>query len=149
MMPLTSRHIGLACLFTFVTILGLAFAADVTQLKLLIPPFGASAVMIFVFPEGPFSKTQSLVGGHLLTSGIGIVFYYLFPDSTMALSLAVSMGLLGMILTKTLHPAAGGNPILIYLLKAGPGFLVAPILISTLFLALMAWIYRQLLQRLT
>jgi CBS-domain-containing membrane protein len=137
---------ALACLFTFVTILGLSLAADATKLKLLIPPFGASAVMIFIFPQGPFSKIQSLVGGHLLTSGVGLGFYYFFPDSTIALALAVTMGLLGMLLTKTLHPAAGGNPILVYLLKAGPSFLIAPILIGTLFLALMGWLYG-LLQR--
>ena len=144
MTSLPPRSMILACLFTFVTILTLALAAETTGLKLLIPPFGASAVMIFVFPQSPFCRSKSLIGGHLLTSAIGLGFFSLFPDSTVALAIAVSTGLLGMLLTKTLHPAAGGNPILVYLLKASPGFLLTPIFFGTLFLWLMSRLHSRL-----
>ena len=82
MTSLPPRSMILACLFTFVTILTLALAAETTGLKLLIPPFGASAVMIFVFGAIPFTdamivryvddRLRSRVTGMRLTVSFGI-----------------------------------------------------------------------------
>lgn len=138
----------LASAFVIVTIYSLALAAQMTQLLLLIPPFGASSVLIFAFPESPYAKMRSLVAGHLIASAIGITLKFLFPDSILAMAVAVGLSLFIMLITKTFHPAAGADPVLIYAINAGADFLIAPMLVGTLFLALMNGIYRKLIDRL-
>jgi CBS-domain-containing membrane protein len=137
----------LASLFVTITLLILGSLASATDLRLLIPPFGASSVLIFAFPHSPYAKIKSLMGGHLIASAIGISINYFFPGSLMATAFAVGISLMVMLLTDTFHPAAGADPILISMLNVGPEFLYAPILIGTSFLALMHVIHKKLSEK--
>lgn len=47
--------------------------ADVTQLALLIPPFGASSVLLFALPSSPLAQPRNVIGGHLVAASAGLI----------------------------------------------------------------------------
>lgn len=125
--------------FFGVAILGLL--THVSGAPLLIAPFGASCVLLFTAPAAPFSQPRNLIGGNLLTSLIGLIMYYLFKDFWFAMPLAVGISIVAMQATRTLHPPAGANPLVIFLTgKAGIGFLMFPILGGAIILLVVALI---------
>lgn len=79
----------------------------------LMAPFGATAVLVFGVPQSSLAKPKNVIGGHMLTAMIGVVFSYYSADSAIMIGLAVGIAITLMMITKTIHPAAGANPILI------------------------------------
>lgn len=81
-----------------------------TNAFLLIAPFGASAVLIFGAPKSPLAQPRNVIGGHILAALIGVTAYQLLNGELwLAASLAVSLSISLMHLTKTLHPPAGAT----------------------------------------
>jgi CBS-domain-containing membrane protein len=111
----------------------------------LIAPFGASCVLLFAAPESPFAQPRNLIFGHLLTASIGIGMLWLVGNSVWSIGLAVGLAIALMELTRTLHPPAGANPVLIMLAgKAQLSFLLAPILCGVLLLLVLALVVNNL-----
>ena len=54
------------------TILALLMLHDATQLAWLIPSFGASCALVFGVPDSPFANPVSVIGGHLVSSSVGL-----------------------------------------------------------------------------
>lgn len=120
-----------------VTMLGLTGAA--LQQTVLIAPFGASCVLLFAAPESPFAQPRNLVCGHLITATVGLLTLWLLGHSIWAMGLAVGLVIALMDLTRTVHPPAGANPIVIMLSgKATLSFLLMPILLGVALLLLIA-----------
>lgn len=59
----------------------------------------------------------------------------------------VGLAIAGMLLTDTLHPPAGANPIVVVLSHATWGFLLAPVLAGTLCIVLIGVLYHRLVTR--
>ena len=103
---------------------GLGAAVGVAvALFLASPPFspfflaslGGSAVFLFGLTRAPAAQPRALFGGHLGGALIGIACYQLFGDSLWVYALAQVLALWYMLLTRTVHPPAGANPmIMIY-----------------------------------
>jgi CBS-domain-containing membrane protein len=86
---------------------------DGTDLILLIPPFGASAVLVFGASKSPLAQPRNLVGGHVFSALIGVAcFKLLHAEPWLAASLAVSTSIAVMHLTRTLHPPAGATTLI-------------------------------------
>jgi CBS-domain-containing membrane protein len=120
-----------------ITMLGLA-GKGIHQM-VLIAPFGASCVLLFAAPESPFAQPRNLVGGHLLTASVGLAMLWLFGNGIWSIGLAVGLVIALMELTRTVHPPAGANPIVIMLAgKTALSFLLAPILLGVLILLVLA-----------
>ena len=101
----------------------------------LLASFGATMVLLFGYPESPFSKPKNIFFGHVLTSFIGIAFFNLVPlPMAITIPLAVSFGVALMILLDVTHPPAGGNPIIMITSSASLDFLIMPVIIGTIFL---------------
>ena len=79
---------------------------------LLIGSFGASAVLVYGVIKSPFSQPRSLVGGHLFSGIIGVGCYYVVGSNWVAAALAVSLAIVAMILTNTLHPPGGATALI-------------------------------------
>ncbi len=110
----------------------------------LIPPFGASCVIALVIPDSAYAKARSIVGGHFLASLVGLMVFSLGGGAWWCYGLAVGLAMLVMQLTRTLHPPAAADPVLI--LEQGPldwSFLIFPILVGTMILVLFAASYRR------
>jgi CBS-domain-containing membrane protein len=101
---------------------------------LLIGPFGASAVLLFAAMHSPLAQPRNLLGGHLLGAIIGVTMHRLLPEHLwLAAALAVSLSILAMQITKTLHPPGGATALVANVgsaqLKAlGYGFVLMPVL---------------------
>jgi CBS-domain-containing membrane protein len=133
----------LAGLFAFISLYILGLAGEFTGLRLLLAPFGASCILLFGFPHSPFIKPRSLFWGHIMSSSIGILLCWIFPGSLLFASLGVGLAMVLMLATDTFHPAAGGNPLLIFHHGPYPEMLILPFLIGALYLTLLERLHRR------
>ncbi len=111
---------------------------------LLMAPFGASCVLLFSVPESPLSQPKNVIGGHLISSLVGVVFVYLLPVSPLLLALAVALAITLMSLMKVTHPPAGADPIVILLGAKGFSFLLFPVLSGSILLVAVAFIFHRM-----
>ena len=77
----------------------------------LIPPFGASLVLVMAVHDSPLAQPRNVFFGHILSASSGVLMFYLLGNSPISISLALSFAIFLMIITKTIHPPAGANPI--------------------------------------
>ena len=80
---------------------------------LLIGSFGASAVLIYGTPHVPYAQPRNLIGGHFISALLGVAMsqYLHFPIELLA-ALAVSISIVLMHLTRTLHPPGGATALI-------------------------------------
>lgn len=130
--------------------LAIGLLATLTQnlgYLLLIAPFGASCVLLFALPASPLSRPRNVVGGHVITALMGLLALTLLGDGVLAMAVGVGLGIAAMQFTGTLHPPAGGNPLVVIMTGAGWSFLVLPVLAGALILLAMAWLYHRLVSK--
>ncbi len=137
--PLT--QIVLAWLGGFLAIATVAYVADAARTPLLLGSFGASCVLLFGFPESPFSQPRNVIGGHVLSSLTGLLAITLFGSTWWSTGLALATAISVMQITRTVHPPAGSNPVIIMLAHAGWPFLLRPTLLGVLILQTIALLY--------
>jgi CBS-domain-containing membrane protein len=119
--------------------LGLAlWVADPPTSPLFLASLGGSAVFLFGLTQAPAAQPRALVGGHLGGALIGIVCFQLFGDALWVYVLATVVTLVFMLLTKTVHPPAGANPLIMLHTHASLPALWQPVALSVLVLALAA-----------
>ena len=113
----------------------------------LIPPFGASMVLVMAVHESPLAKPKNILLGHILSALSGVIILYLIGDNFLALGIAVALAVFVMILTDTIHPPAGANPIIVILTGQGISFVLFPVAIGAFMLVVFAYLYNKLLKR--
>jgi CBS-domain-containing membrane protein len=119
--------IGFLALLTYKTPFGLFLAAS----------FGASMVLLYGFPESPFSQPKNIFFGHFLTTLIGIIFVnYIYLPIFINIALSVGLGIFFMIIFDVVHPPAGGNPIMVIIGGVSYEYLINPIIFSCLIILL-------------
>ena len=114
------------------TILALLMLHDVTRLAWLIPSFGASCALVFGVPDSPFARPVSVIGGHLVASTVGLAAMALLGHGPVAMAVGVGCAVAAMMVSRTMHPPAGGDPLIVIATGATPMFLLTPILLGTL-----------------
>jgi CBS-domain-containing membrane protein len=83
------------------------------DLTLLIGSFGASAVLIYGAIKSPLAQPRNLVGGHIISGIIGVACWQVFGATLwVAAALAVSLAIVAMLATKTLHPPGGATALI-------------------------------------
>ena len=113
----------------------------------LIPPFGASMVLVMAVHESPLAKPKNILLGHILSALSGIIILYLIGDNFLALGIAVALAVFVMIVTDTIHPPAGANPIIVILTGQGITFVLFPVAVGAFMLVIFAYLYNKLLKR--
>ena len=113
----------------------------------LIPPFGASMVLVMAVHESPLAKPKNILLGHILSALSGVIILYLIGDNFLALGIAVALAVFVMIVTDTIHPPAGANPIIVILTGQGISFVLFPVAVGALMLVVFAYLYNKLLKR--
>lgn len=119
----------------------LSYLSQFTEEPWLIAPFGATCVLLFAVPTSPLAQPRNVIGGHFITALVGLTALYLFGDSMLVLSLAVGIAIGAMQYTRTLHPPAGANPIVIMIAgqqAVGFDFLLMPVLSGSIVLVMIA-----------
>lgn len=143
----TKSQIALAAAGAMIAVSVLSLAADVTQALLVMGSFGASALLLFALPEAPLAQPRSVVGGHLLASVVALGCLSLFGASWWAVGLATGLAVGGMMWTRTLHPPAGSNAIIVFLVKPSWPLLLVSTLTCTLLLIAIAIVYHRATKR--
>ncbi len=81
-----------------------------TENIFLIGSFGASSVLIYGAIQSPLAQPRNLVGGYFISALIGVTIYRFMPDIIwITAPLAVSLSIVFMQITKTLHPPGGAT----------------------------------------
>lgn len=136
-----SSYIFWSWLGATVSIALVAFVADASGYPLLMAPLGASAVLAFAVPDSPLAQPRNIIGGHLLTTFVGLVFLSLFGPSWWVAGLSVATSIAGMQYSRTVHPPAGANPLVVLAVGASWDYLLFPVLISAVLLTLCAYVF--------
>ena len=79
----------------------------------LVGSFGASAVLLYGIPDSHYSQPRNLIGGHIISAIIGVTCTLVLtsnPSTTAAA--AVSLSLVFMHLTRTVHPPGGATALI-------------------------------------
>ena len=132
----------------FLCISALAYINSFDENNLwLIPPFGASMVLVMAVNESPLDHPKNVIFGHLLSAFAGVFVYSIFGNSFLSVGLGVGLAIFLMTTTKTVHPPAGANPIIAILGAKGLGFMIMPVAAGASFIVIFAIIYNKLLKR--
>ncbi|MGV3740764.1 MAG: HPP family protein [Burkholderiaceae bacterium] len=125
---------------------GLALSLSVTGLDhpFLLASLGGSTVFLFGLTRTPAAQPRALIGGHLGGALIGILCFRLFGDATWVYALSVALTLTYMLLTKTVHPPAGANPLLMIHHHASLSALWEPVGLGLAVLAAVACIWTRI-----
>jgi CBS-domain-containing membrane protein len=116
----------------------------------LIGSFGASSVLIYGAIQSPLSQPRNLIGGHVISAFIGVTIHKLLPDIIwLAAPLAVSLSIVGMQVSKTLHPPGGATALIAIMgsekvRTLGYGYVLSPVLTGTLILYFVALIFNNM-----
>ncbi|HMS28117.1 MAG TPA: HPP family protein [Burkholderiaceae bacterium] len=105
---------------------------------------GGSTVFLFGLTRAPAAQLRALVGGHVGTAVIGIACAQWLGDSLVAYAAAVSLSLGFMLLTRTVHPPAGANPVIMVHAHASWSALLDPVLLGVTCLIGVAVIWSRL-----
>lgn len=105
---------------------------DAVNLPALIPPFGASTVIMFYTPESPAGRTWNVFAGHLGSALMAFAVMALLSGAPLAAqaSLAVALAGVWMAVSKCIHPPGGATALLATLggLQGSLGNFLLPLL---------------------
>ncbi|CAM1658044.1 HPP [Bartonella choladocola] len=124
-----------------VSILILAFMAGHYHVPLIMAPFGATCVLLYALPESPLAQPGSVIGGHLLSTFVGLAVFHLIGHGVWETGLAVGLAIGLMQFTRTIHAPAGADPIVVFLASCpGWSFLFAPVFLGSIILVAIAFV---------
>jgi len=120
-------------------------ATDVTQLLWLVPPMGASAVLLFAVPSSPMAQPWPTIGGNVLSALIGVVIAHHFAPSALAAGAAVAGAIGAMSLLRCLHPPGGAAALVGLFAGASSSytFPLLPVGLNALLLVISAYVYHR------
>ena len=116
----------------------------------LIGSFGASSVLIYGAIQSPLAQPRNLIGGHIISACIGVTIYKLLPEIIwITAPLAVSLSIIAMQFTKTLHPPGGATALIAIIgtekIKAlGYLYVLFPVLSGSLILLIVALFFNNI-----
>ncbi len=116
----------------------------------LIGSFGASSVLVYGVIESPLAQPRNLIGGHVVSAIVGVTIQKLLPDLIwIAAPLAVSLSIIMMQVTKTLHPPGGATALIAIVgsekvKELGYWYVVSPVLLGTIILLIMALVFNNM-----
>ena len=113
----------------------------------LIPPFGASMVLVMAVYDSPLAKPKNLILGHILSALSGVIIFYLLGNTFISLGLGVALAVFVMMITNTVHPPAGANPIIVILTGQSLNFVFLPVAIGAIIIVVFAYFYNKILKR--
>jgi CBS domain-containing membrane protein len=116
----------------------------------LIGSFGASSVLIYGIINSPLAQPRNLIGGHLVCALVGVTVHKLIPDEPwLSSALAVSVSIVLMQITKTLHPPGGATALIANIgsekiISMGYLYVLSPVLSGVLILFVVALVFNNI-----
>jgi len=118
-----------------------------TEFPLVAIPFATSIVLVLGSPRADPAQPRALIGGHLVSTLVGLVVVKLCGPAPWAAAVAVGLAMVAMHLTGTFHPPAGIDPLVVVINNMSWSFLLAPVGVGAVLLALFAFVWHNLVAR--
>ena len=132
--------------FVCISVLAVLNSIDESNLW-LIPPFGASMVLVMAVHDSPLAEPKNIFLGHTLSALSGVIIFALMGSSFISLGIAVGLAVFVMATFDSIHPPAGANPIIAILGGKGLSFVLMPVALGAVVIILFALFYNKLLGR--
>lgn len=110
----------------------------------LMAPFGATCVLLFSVPASPLSQPANVIGGHFVSTLIGLLVLAALPVAWWSMALAVGLAIAAMAALRITHPPAGADPLVVMMTGVGFDFLLFPTLTGSVALALAATVLHRI-----
>lgn len=123
---------------------------SISDVVYLIGSFGASSVLVYGVIESPLAQPRNLIGGHVVSALIGVTIQQLIPDLIyIAAPLAVSLSIVLMQITKTLHPPGGATALIAVtgsaeLKSMGYWYVISPVFVGCMILLIVALVFNNM-----
>ncbi|HHT9158569.1 MAG TPA: HPP family protein [Candidatus Brocadiaceae bacterium] len=133
--------------------LGVGFTALLAFLwkcPMLLGPFGASAVLIYGAYKAPLAQPRNVLMGHFLAACIGVTVNEFFGATFWSIALGVSLALVLMTVTYSIHPPAGATAYVAVQtggLGVGYMFILNPVILGAFILVLIGVIFNKMGKR--
>jgi CBS-domain-containing membrane protein len=114
------------------------------KVPFLLASLGGTTVFLFGLTRAPAGQPRAVLGGHLGGALMGIACYQLLGDRIESYVLAQMLGLGLMLLTRSVHPPAGANPIIMVHAHASWSMLLQPVLLGVVALLSVAFVWSRL-----
>jgi hypothetical protein len=118
-----------------------------TAFPLMAIPFATSIVTVLGSPAAEPAQPRALIGGHLLSTLVGVLMVKLCGPAAWAAAFAVGLAMVAMHLTRTFHPPAGIDPLVVVVNNMSWSFMLAPVAVGALLLAVFAFVWHNLVAR--
>lgn len=122
----------------------IAGLGEMSELPLLIAPFGSTCALLFLVPESPLSQPANVIGGHLIASVVALAADAVLPETWWAMGLAVGLAIIAMGLLRIAHPPAAANPVVVMYGHPGIGFILMPVMLGVAALVVLAIVWHRL-----
>ena len=116
-------------------------------IPLMAIPFATSIVLVMGSPDVEAAQPRALIGGHIVATIVGLMVVKIAGPEPWAAALAVGLAIAAMHFTRTFHPPAGIDPLLVVVNNMPWTFLLVPVAVGAVLLALFAFIWHVLIRR--
>jgi CBS-domain-containing membrane protein len=117
------------------------------QFPLVAIPFATSIVLVMGSPKAEPAQPRALVGGHLVSTAVGLLAVKLLGPGVWVAAVAVGLAMIAMHLTGTFHPPAGIDPLVVVINGMPLSFLLVPVAAGALLLAAFAFAWHNIVAR--
>ena len=121
--------------------------AERTTVPLLFVPFATSIVLVMGSPEAQPAQPRALVGGHLVSAAVGLLLLQVTGPGPWAAATAIGLAIIAMQATRTFHPPAGIDPLVIVINNMPLSFLVIPVAVGACLLVAFAYVWHNIIRR--
>jgi CBS-domain-containing membrane protein len=141
----SAKEIIATALCAVVLIGGLTYLGSAAGVLFFLGSFAPSMLIVFAYPDSPFAQPRSVLLGHLIGSACGLAAMQWLAGHWWAPAVAVGLAIVLMKLTRSVHPPACSNPLIVGALnQAGWSFLLFPTLTGAGLIILAALCYHNL-----
>lgn len=130
-----------------IAILAMHFLAGYEHMPLMLVPFATSIVLVLGTREAEPAQPRALVGGHLISTLVGLAVSYAFGPSPWAAAAAVGLAMIAMYCVRAFHPPAGIDPLIIVNESLPWPFLFTTVLPGSLLLLGFAFLWHNAARR--
>lgn len=115
-----------------------SYLSKTYDLALLAPSFGASAVLLYAAPNVALAQPRNVIFGHMISAFFGILCQQLFGAGWFGITMGVTVAIVMMAVTDTLHPPGGATALVAVISQAKWSFIFMPIGLGAVILVLVA-----------
>lgn len=130
-----------------IAILAMQFLAGFGRMPLMLVPFATSIVLVLGTPEAEPAQPRALVGGHFISTLVGLAVSYAWGPSPWAAAIAVGLAMIAMYFARVFHPPAGIDPLIVVNESLPWSFLFSTVLPGSLLLLCFALLWHNASQR--